>query len=284
MGWKDTYCNNCSSLVADTEEIFKGTFTTEDWPTNPRYSLLCTSCAQTANASARSTHSWEGVLTSAESLGIVGNLRFPTREQAVRVVEVVDAGLISGVGHPKLGEMCVEAAVCFAMGLPHDDDPPCVSDEIRRFKIQLNDSGSWSSNLARGKGMRRAAVAQLGSAEVGFEVFYRSIVDQTVAFFADPTLYKLELFKAKYPYSFQRLLKWDGQILISSYSACSDIRLEFIDFLEEDQDNTETNLESYIDGILSSYAEMCVQACIACGTMGSEWLDLVPLEESQPII
>lgn len=60
---------------------------------------------------------------------------------------------------------CVEAAVCFALGLPHGDQPPCVHPALINFKIGLNDLTLWSSDKARGKGMRRLAVAQLGSKE-----------------------------------------------------------------------------------------------------------------------
>lgn len=48
-----------------------------------------------------------------------------TREIAVKVLETVDAGLVKGMGSPIPGSMCVEAAVCFAMGLPHSDEPGC---------------------------------------------------------------------------------------------------------------------------------------------------------------
>jgi hypothetical protein len=47
--------------------------------------------------------------------------------------------------------MCVEAAVCYALGLPHSDNPPCVGYAVRQYKIRLNDS-NWSSNEARAKG------------------------------------------------------------------------------------------------------------------------------------
>ena len=87
-----------------------------------------------------------------------------TEVQAKKVLEVVDAGLVNGLGRPKPGQMCVEAAVCFALGLPHGDDPACVSRALRSLKIRLNDS-RWSSNEARAKGLRRLAVAQLGSAD-----------------------------------------------------------------------------------------------------------------------
>jgi hypothetical protein len=82
---------------------------------------------------------------------------------ARRVLEVVDAGLVHGMGAPEPGKMCVEAAVCFAMGLPHSDEPTCVAPALRRLKIRLNDS-RWSSDRARAKGLRRLAIAQLGSA------------------------------------------------------------------------------------------------------------------------
>ena len=37
---------------------------------------------------------------------------------ARKVLKTVDAGLCSGKGAPEPGKMCVEAAVCFALGLP----------------------------------------------------------------------------------------------------------------------------------------------------------------------
>lgn len=86
----------------------------------------------------------------------------PSLEIASRVLTAVDAGLVSGLGNQIPGQMCVEAAVCFAFGLPHGDEPPCVGSAVRSFKIALNDSG-WSSNSVRATGMRRLAIAQLGS-------------------------------------------------------------------------------------------------------------------------
>jgi hypothetical protein len=85
-----------------------------------------------------------------------------TREVAEKVLGVVDAGLVKGVGKPVPGQMCVEAAVCYALGLPHGDDPQCVSRAVRSLKIRLNDS-AWSSDAVRAKGLRRLALIQLGS-------------------------------------------------------------------------------------------------------------------------
>src|SRR5690242_4423850 len=81
---------------------------------------------------------------------------------AAKVLKAVDAGLSQGLGEQKPGQMCVEAAVCYALGLPHGDNPPCVGSAVRAVKIRINDS-NWSSKAARAKGMRRVAIAQLGS-------------------------------------------------------------------------------------------------------------------------
>lgn len=61
---------------------------------------------------------------------------------AKKVLATVDAGLVQGVGQPAPGQMCVEAAVCFALGLPHGDNPPCVAPAVRALKIRLNDA-AW---------------------------------------------------------------------------------------------------------------------------------------------
>ena len=84
---------------------------------------------------------------------------------ARKVLEVVDAGLVHGLGTPEPGKMCVEAAVCYAMGLPHGDQPSCVAPALRALKIRLNDQ-NWSSDQARARSLRRLAIAQLGSAGV----------------------------------------------------------------------------------------------------------------------
>lgn len=96
-------------------------------------------------------------------------------EIAKKVLSVVDAGLVQGMGKQIPGKMCVEAAVCFALGLPHGDNPPCVGSSVRAYKIRLNDA-DWSSDEARSKGMRRVAIAQLGSDEVDQRAFREEIV------------------------------------------------------------------------------------------------------------
>jgi hypothetical protein len=84
------------------------------------------------------------------------------KQVAEKVVEVVSKGLVCGMGEPKPGQMCVEAAVCYAMGLPHSDNPPCVDSYVRDVKININDQ-EWSSKKARAEGLKKLAIAQLGS-------------------------------------------------------------------------------------------------------------------------
>lgn len=84
------------------------------------------------------------------------------RALASKVFQVVDKGLTNGKGDPKPGKMCVEAAVCYALGLPHSDEPPCVGQSVRNMKIELNDQ-AWESNKSRAQGLREVAIAQLGS-------------------------------------------------------------------------------------------------------------------------
>jgi len=106
-----------------------------------------------------------------------------TREIAIKVRDVVAAGLSNGLGTPEPGQMCVEAAVCYAMGLPHSDKPTCVSPAIRALQIALNDK-NWSSPQARAQGLARLALVQLGSAGgVDGREFARRVVEMTIRVF-----------------------------------------------------------------------------------------------------
>lgn len=103
------------------------------------------------------------------------------RETAAKVVAVVKQGLVRGVGRPVPGQMCVEAAVCYAMGLPHGDNPPCVAPALRSLKIALNDSPYWSSPEARARGMLRLSIVQLGTAgTLNQELFAKAVADMTI--------------------------------------------------------------------------------------------------------
>src|SRR6202789_3803012 len=86
-----------------------------------------------------------------------------TRAHIEKINSLLDQGLVNGLGQPEPGKMCVEAAISYALGLDHGDDPGCVMDSLRLLKIRLNDSRRWTSNRARAEGLRRLAIAQLGS-------------------------------------------------------------------------------------------------------------------------
>ena len=102
-----------------------------------------------------------------------------TRKLAQRVDEVVRAGLVRGVGEPVPSQMCVEAAVCYALGEPHGDAPSCVGSAVRAFKIRLNDA-AWPSNEARAQGMRKLAIAQLGSDSIDQQKFAKLVTLATI--------------------------------------------------------------------------------------------------------
>lgn len=60
-----------------------------------------------------------------------------TADVVHQVLNIVDAGLSAGLGSREPGDLCVEAAVCYALGLPHGDDPECVSPALQRLVIIL---------------------------------------------------------------------------------------------------------------------------------------------------
>jgi hypothetical protein len=90
-----------------------------------------------------------------------------TRDIAKKVLDAVDC-------------MSVEAAVCHALGLPHDHDSKCVSPALRMLIDRLSRS-PWSSPRMRAKGLRRLALAQLGSAGVlNDKTFARRVAEMTI--------------------------------------------------------------------------------------------------------
>lgn len=98
---------------------------------------------------------------------------------ARKVLAIVDAGLVAGLGVPVPGQLCVEAAVCLALGEPHGDRPKCVAEPDRRFKIALNDA-RWASDAARARGLRRLSVMQLGTAGTDREPWLRLLTELTI--------------------------------------------------------------------------------------------------------
>jgi hypothetical protein len=75
--------------------------------------------------------------------------------------KILNRGLCRGMG-TRGKNVCIEAAICQVLGLPHDDDPLCVEDNVRELKIDLNDC-QWTSMKARAEGLHDLGLAQLGS-------------------------------------------------------------------------------------------------------------------------
>jgi hypothetical protein len=103
----------------------------------------------------------------------------PTKKHARKIIELLSYGLIDGLGTPEPGKMCVEAAVCYALGEKHGESPTCVGKAVRNTKISLNDAG-WSSKQARAKGLRRIAVAQLGSNTIDQKKFLALVQEKVI--------------------------------------------------------------------------------------------------------
>ena len=116
-----------------------------------------------------------------------------TAETIKKFDAILSRGLCQGVGS-RDGQMCIEAAVCAALDLPHGDDPDCVDSAVRSFKIALNDS-NWSSSKTRAKGLRDLGIAQIGSRGVvdGLE-FSKQMAEKTTRVLI-PALFR-EVFSA----------------------------------------------------------------------------------------
>ena len=180
-----------------------------------------------------------------------------TEAVARRVLEVVDAGLSNGLGKPTPGSMCVEAAVCYALGLPHGDDPQCVSVAVRGLKIRLNDSG-WPSNTARALGMRRLAVAQLGSkGAVDDKEFARRVAELAIR--------KSVPIALRAAASIQKDSNHKSALLLAA------------DRCEKEGTQESARAAAYAaarDEVLAAFAEDVVQILIAMEAPGCQWLAL----------
>lgn len=195
-----------------------------------------------------------------------------TRETAEKVIELLGHGLTSGKGKPIPGQMCVEAAVCYAMGLPHGDEPVCVSPAIRAFKIRLNDS-NWSSNTARAEGMKRLAIAQLNSAgAVDDKEFAKRCVDLAIRKIVPFALREAARVHPKQEHkdaleTAAKRCETEGtreaalEAKTAAYAAA----------------NAAANAAAR-DKFLAFVAEEVVQILIDMKAPGTEWLDLAPIQ------
>jgi hypothetical protein len=231
------------------------------------------------------------------------------------VLKVVDAGLVKGLGEPVPGKMCVEAAICFALNLPHGDQPRCVAAFIRSYKIKINDA-RWSSNAARTSGMRRAAIAQLGSDFLDLpenrerrKECVRFIVEQTIRRVL-PLPLRRAAEKHKDKIHAERMIEAalrcekEGtrdaavnarDIGYTAYAAAAAADAAAADAAAADAAAAAAAAAAdaaaaaaaadaaaayaadaaYRDNVLNTAAEICVEACIKFKTSGSKWLDIL---------
>ena len=168
------------------------------------------------------------------------------KEHARRLLEIVDAGLVEGVGKPELGEMCVMAAINYLFDMPHGDaDYGCTAPVVRALDIAINDL-PWSSPSARAKGMRREAVAKLGSIEID-DVKYMGLIALGVVNRILPPV-----------------LRAVG--LDANATEC-----------EQAKDLTAAATASRAvarDEIYTTLCDISTEALIACESQGAQWLDL----------
>jgi hypothetical protein len=94
--------------------------------------------------------------------------------------EILKRGLCVGVGKPD-GQVCIEAAIAIALGLPFNDAPECVAASVRRYKIKLNDSPKWRSPQSRAEALRSIGIAQIGSkGVVDDKEFVKRLAEKTI--------------------------------------------------------------------------------------------------------
>lgn len=201
-------------------------------------------------------------------------------DKVKHLITVIDQGLTAGKGNPEPGRMCVEAAVCYALGLPHGDDPGCVAESLRYLQIRLNDSG-WSSNEARSKGLRRLAVAQLGSKDnLDEKEFVRRVVDLVICKYVPISLraaasvltdekHKAALCKAANRCEREGTLEAALEAKSAAY-AYADPDYAYAAAASEARGKRKAVRDKYLAG----FAEDVVQILIDMKALGCQWLPL----------
>lgn len=194
-----------------------------------------------------------------------------TRDLAKRVLEVIDVGLVHGMGYPIPGRMCVEAAVCYALGFEFGDNPQCVDPALRDLKIELNDS-VWSSNMARAKGLRRLGIAQLGSRQNFDRCEFARNIQKLTRKILQP-LVSRDVFD-----------QFEAEILFRDVTPSNQVLpFQGAEYVIRSCGNkmSQVVLSCNADKVLSEYAEGVVQILVTMKAAGIQWLDLAPLEDAE---
>ncbi len=231
-----------------------------------------------------------------------------TRTIAARVLQTIDAGLVTGMGDPEPGKMCVEAAVCYALGLEHSDRPTCVSDALRTLKIQLNDE-IWTSPASRAAGLRRLGLAQLGSkgvirdralADRVLELQIRKFIPMALRKTGrDYPEYQLDLEEAAVlcetsptkstfkevdkliPYGLPAHVRGMVESCLFCNSRIGDTLASVYNSRHRAACIiSDSSYGPKYEAVLAEFAEDVVQILISMGAPGCQWLDLAPLPAS----
>jgi hypothetical protein len=96
-----------------------------------------------------------------------------------KIADIVSQGLVCGVGKPVPGQLCLEAAICLALGEPHGDEPSCVAAPDRNFAIRLQDAFPGTSQ-ERAALFLPLGLAQLGTAGTDRLPWLRAVVEGTI--------------------------------------------------------------------------------------------------------
>ena len=195
-----------------------------------------------------------------------------TESIARKVLKTLDAGLISGLGKPVPGQMCVEAAVCYAYGLKHSDNPPCVGSAVRAFKIRLNDS-RWSSNAARTAGMRALSIAQLGSDVIDQGAFAKMVVEGAIRILV-PMALRRAAARVKEPHASALLAAADR----CESDGTRESALKARGAAQSAAAYAAAYADAYADEILNAAGDIGLQALIALDSPGCAYLGLLTEE------
>ena len=193
-----------------------------------------------------------------------------------KLLATVDAGLTAGLGVPTPGKMCVEAAIAFALGEPHSDGPTCVHPVVRAGKIALNDC-AWSSDLARAKGLRRVAIAQLGSTEIDYVKYVTLLAQYThneIVPLAAESAAKYAESAAISAESAAESAAISAKCAAKSAAESAAISAKYAEYAAESAAKcaAESAAESDRDAVLRLSADLMVRALKECGSPGCEWL------------
>lgn len=96
-----------------------------------------------------------------------------------KLTEIVSAGLVKGLGTPEPGKLCLEAAICLALGEAHGDKPSCVAAPDNAFAIRLQDAYPGTPE-ERAKLFLPLGLAQLGTAGTDRKPWAKLLVEGTI--------------------------------------------------------------------------------------------------------